>query len=1541
MSDLKTPVFDGSPVDFDAYQRDVQLWTLATPLRPDQRAPSLVLHLKGKARQISQNMLMEELNQDAGVEYFLEFLRINLRLSNMHYAFELFNKLTNLRRGGESTLSQRGERVTSVLDIDSYINEFYHLGTQLHQIGIVLPEAVTTLILINQANLNNRERNLVQTILLSQEAAALNFDRAANALKQILRQSESSESAMYADKSDSESICEEEIDYEEFGNDFEADFEVFFVKRAGKYFRRYPKRFRSHFAKYRSRPGYSYHDYGSSSSSGSRYPSWHESSKGTGKAGKFSSFSSNFPKGKGKKGHSKGKGKRYGKAYLAESNPSVLENPEFPTVEKLLPGHTSTESNYDFHDSDWWYPEYEYDNSYYCDNWGHELYSFEQSTPMFEKQTCSDECHSVGTDIDIMQVLLAQSVSATTAVIDTGCTKDICGSEFLDHYFAELASRNIKFKRKHKTGGLKFHFGNGESRISDYSVVIPLYFGDKTFSVTVHVFDGVRIPLLLSLDTLGLLGIEIHCENRTISSSKCGVKNLHVTRIGRKNLLLPLFSPSSNLSIPGTSSLELEEEVFSVLENSDVPKSKRKRLRKALLDPKNMKKVHIAMGHCSAQKLLLYVDSIGGHDSAFRKLINSVIENCEVCQKFKSVSVRPNSGGWTAQNPNDVVFSDLSEFVFLTQKYLAMTLIDCHSRFLYGEIIDGKSASTTSSVFINYAMLTGSYPKTFLSDNGTEFVNNVWSSLADRYGFSHLTSPIYRPQYNGVVERKNSTIKSYLAKVSEDFRAIGIETVKTVFSETVRIINTLPDATGYTPFYKMFLRHPVSSLPISFDDASPAQAPIDLPESIREREIIRDVVRKAVFGNDCELKLYNALHQRIKRNEGPFFVGEKVYKYLPNKHGLAKWVGPYHIVGILGTSTYWISRQGKGEKVNGRELTRKFGDSETGPEFHDIDENSDRPDLHILGEFLKHNTNRSATQNPDPDVEWLICDKCGIQVHQSCVDDHRRYFCTEHAATVFFAEPYLVFQTKQVFADLPAAKSMAPISPREMEFYKSEIDWAKRSEVNSWLVNDAVQTFSGPLPEDSNLISTRWVASWKLNPNGTIIKPKFRLVLRGFQDADLSKLRTDSPTIHYISLKLTLQHAANQKWDIFSIDLTTAFLQGIPYSDPSRKVFCKIPGEIRDVFGIQEEYWILKKSVYGLKDGPRMFYLRICESLKGYGFVQLSTDKCAFVFSENGTRTGIVCTHVDDLMFCGTPAFCNKFIDLLSRDYTFGKLEKNQFQYCGIQIVKMDDTIELSQCAYANSIPELVPSLHYADHSDLLCKKDADNVVSVLGQLGWLSIRTRVDLSYIPIAKTANLTYSHLLEVNRVVKRAHEFCELSLRLVRHADNLKWLVYSDASLANNEDLTSQAGYLVFMTSPDTSVTSTSHCSLLDWSSKRIRRVTRSTIASECLALTDAVDHAIYVNALWSNLTGMNNIPIHAYTDNKSLVESLFSDKQVLTEKRLLIDIAALRESVTNGVIGNVSHVVTKEMLADSLTKSMSNTARQPLLDVLQTNKLSQH
>ena len=144
--------------------------------------------------------------------------------------------------------------------------------------------------------------------------------------------------------------------------------------------------------------------------------------------------------------------------------------------------------------------------------------------------------------------------------------------------------------------------------------------------------------------------------------------------------------------------------------------------------------------------------------------------------------------------------------------------------------------------------------------------------------------------------------------------------------------------------------------------------------------------------------------------------------------------------------------------------------------------------------------------------------------------------------------------------------------------------------------------------------------------NSCVWVTKARHTTRGFKNLQAFKedVTTYSGTASKWAQRLINQHAAQFEHEIFSMDISAAFLKGMTYDrisqltgEPLRSVqfdfprqdawlLCQLPG-MKD-FDNNYEVLDLVKALWGLKDAPRAFGLKLAETLTSIGFTQGTID---------------------------------------------------------------------------------------------------------------------------------------------------------------------------------------------------------------------------------------------------------------------------------------------------------------------------------------------
>ena len=110
---------------------------------------------------------------------------------------------------------------------------------------------------------------------------------------------------------------------------------------------------------------------------------------------------------------------------------------------------------------------------------------------------------------------------------------------------------------------------------------------------------------------------------------------------------------------------------------------------------------------------------------------------------------------------------------------------------------------------------------------------------------------------------------------------------------------------------------------------------------------------------------------------------------------------------------------------------------------------------------------------------------------------------------------------------------------------------------------------------------------------------------------------------------------------------------------------------------------------------------------------------------------------------------------------------------------------------------------------------------------------------------------------------------------------------------------------------------SNAALLHYLSKKAQRVTRSVLAAEVYAFVELFDFAYTLKHDLKNIL-RKDLNIVLFTDSRCLLDTI-TRLSSTSEKRLLIDISAQRESYCAGDIHNIKLVSSEYNIANSLTK----------------------
>ena len=478
-------------------------------------------------------------------------------------------------------------------------------------------------------------------------------------------------------------------------------------------------------------------------------------------------------------------------------------------------------------------------------------------------------------------------------------------------------------------------------------------------------------------------------------------------------------------------------------------------------------------------------------------------------------------------------------------------------------------------------------------------------------------------------------------------------------------------------------------------------------------------------------------------------------------------------------------------------------------------------------------------------------------------------------------------------------------------FNSTEVLTAKESEIKNWN-NNGVYEEVDDIGQDA--MTVRWVITEKIKNGKSVIKA--RLVARGFEE-NTESLRKDSPTCSKEAVRLALSFASSNQWDSHTIDVKAAYLQG---NDIQREVYLKPPAEYAN-----GKLWRLKKTVYGLCDAARAWYLRVKDELLKLNVIMSTLDSALFSWCNNGKVDGIICVYVDDFLWAGTGVFEREVINKLSNMFLIGTSATKSFKYIGLNIKScVSGDITVDQFQYASSLKPITISRQRASikTSELSDTEDTE-YRALIGQLNWIATHTRPDIAFDVCELSVlcnNATVADILRLNKVISRVTtDNVKLYFPKMKPIEECSIECFSDASFANLAGCGSQGGFIIFLRDQ-----TGARCPIY-WQTKKIRRVVKSTLSAEALALLDCAEAAVYIVNILYEITMCAKLKIYCYVDNKSLVDVLYMSKRV-EDQRLRIDIAVLQSMLERNEISKVSWVCTSQQLADCLTKRGASTEK---------------
>jgi len=470
-----------------------------------------------------------------------------------------------------------------------------------------------------------------------------------------------------------------------------------------------------------------------------------------------------------------------------------------------------------------------------------------------------------------------------------------------------------------------------------------------------------------------------------------------------------------------------------------------------------------------------------------------------------------------------------------------------------------------------------------------------------------------------------------------------------------------------------------------------------------------------------------------------------------------------------------------------------------------------------------------------------------------------------------------------------------------------------------------------PLPPGRRAISCKWVFKVKHHADGSIDRYKARLVARGFtQQEGVDYHETYAPVVKMTSIRVLLSIAAIYDLEVHQMDVKTAFLNG----KLDEELYMQQPeGFVQP--GSEHLVCRLQKTLYGLKQSPRVWYKTIDKFFTKQGFQRVEFDYGLYIIWTDTLRF-IIALYVDDILLaCNDMKRLAAMKQSLSAEYEMSDLGEAEY-ILGIKVQRdrPQRSIYLSQQSYIEEVLQRF-DMHNSKpvdtpmHTDTKLTKPADDephsspsipYQSAVGSLMYALTCTRPDIAFAVSTVSrfsSRYTEQHWKAVKRIMRYLQRTKHYRLRLGSSIDSsssppsIELSAYCDADWASDPvQRRSTAGYAFFIGS-----------GAVSWGSKLMHTPALSATEAEYMTATEAAKEAIWLRQLLDLLGFTQQKPTVILCDNQGAIALTKNPAHHSRTKHIELRHHYIRHQALAGHLELV-YCPTEEMTADVLTKPLA-------------------
>ena len=414
-------------------------------------------------------------------------------------------------------------------------------------------------------------------------------------------------------------------------------------------------------------------------------------------------------------------------------------------------------------------------------------------------------------------------------------------------------------------------------------------------------------------------------------------------------------------------------------------------------------------------------------------------------------------------------------------------------------------------------------------------------------------------------------------------------------------------------------------------------------------------------------------------------------------------------------------------------------------------------------------------------------------------------------------------------------------------------------------------------PKGVKPIGCKWIYKKKRGSDGKVETFKARLVEKGYtQKEGIDYEETFSPVAMLKSIRILLAVAASLDYEIWQMDVKTAFLNGNLNED----IYMQQPEGFK-AKGKEHMVCKLQRSIYGLKQASRSWNISFDQAITSFGFEKSPDEPC--VYKRIQAQKVVLVLYVDDILLIGNDKQVLSGVkDWLHKQFDMKDLGEANY-ILGIKLIRdqKNKLLALSQASYIdkilvrfnmeNSKRGSLPFRHGIHLSKEQSPKTPEQkermsripYASAVGSLMYAMLCTRPDIYYavgVVSRYQSDPGEEHWIAVKHILKYLRRTRDYML--VYSSGSLETIGFTDSDFQGDIDSRKSTSGYVF----------TLYGGAVCWRSIKQTCVADSTTEAEYVAASEAAKEAVWLKKFIMDLQVIPSAgrPITLYCDNSGAV-----------------------------------------------------------------------